>query len=238
MTMTSDLDNIRLSLESSRDEVRAVPMRAYMRDQFAFLGIPAPRRTKLVRAGLLASQALKKPIDEALVLELWGLNEREFQYAACDYLAWQRKKLQAHHLALLERLITEKSWWDSVDSLVHNVGAISLRFPESHPTLERWAQSENFWLRRAAILHQLGSKTNTDELRLFKFVLDNSQDSEFFIRKAIGWALREHSYTNPEGVRNFVLEHQNKLSTLSKREALKGLERRAAQKPKGLSDEF
>ncbi len=201
-------------------------MSAYMRDQFGFLGIPSPERRKLVKAALLEAGAPQNPIDENLVLELWAMPEREYQYAACDYLAWQRKKLEAKHLELLEKLFLEKSWWDSVDSLVHNVGAISIKFPESIPILERWAQTEKFWLRRAAILHQLGLKGKTDEARLFKFILENAHDGEFFIRKAIGWALREYSYVNPESVQSFVLEHQNVLSNLSKREALKALERK------------
>jgi 3-methyladenine DNA glycosylase AlkD len=214
------------ALEPHRNEARAKPMSAYMREQFPFLGIPSPNRKKLVKTALLETDALKKPIDDNLVIELWACCEREYQYAACDYLAWQRKKLELHHLDLLEQLILEKSWWDSVDSLVHNVGAISLKYPDSIPMLERWAQTENFWLRRASILHQLGLKGKTDEARLFRFILENAHDSEFFIRKAIGWALREYSYVNPEAVQNFVLEHQKELSNLSKHEALKALERR------------
>jgi 3-methyladenine DNA glycosylase AlkD len=218
--------HLKNTLESHRSEARAKTMSAYMRDQFPFLGIPSPERTRLTKAVFLEHGALKKPLDENVILELWNLPEREYQYVACQYLERFRKKLQVQHLDLLERLILEKSWWDSVDSLVHNVGAIGLKFPESIPILERWAQTENFWLRRAAILHQLGLKVKTDEARLFRFILENTHDSEFFIRKAIGWALREYSYTSPEAVRNFVLEHQNILSNLSKREALKALERK------------
>jgi 3-methyladenine DNA glycosylase AlkD len=224
--MSNYLQHIQTNLEPHRNEARAKPMSAYMRDQFPFLGIPSPMRKKLVKAALLEAGALKKPIDENLVLELWACPEREFQYAACDYLAWQRKKLEPEHLELLEKLFLEKSWWDSVDSLVHNIGVISLKFPETMPILERWAKTDNFWLRRAAILHQLGLKTKTDETRLFKFILENAHDTEFFIRKAIGWALREYSYTNPEAVKTFVFEHQKELSNLSKREALKALERK------------
>jgi 3-methyladenine DNA glycosylase AlkD len=224
--MSDFVQHIQTKLEPDRKEARAKAMSAYMRDQFPFLGIPSPMRKKMVRAALLETEALKKPIDENLVLELWSMPEREYQYAACDYLAWQRKKLEAKHLDLLENIILEKSWWDSIDSLVHNVGAISLKFPETVPILERWAKSENFWLRRAAILHQLGLKAKTDQSRLFKFILENANDTEFFIRKAIGWALREYSYVNPEAVKNFVLEHQNALSNLSKREALKAIERK------------
>ncbi len=219
------VQHLQNTLEPHRNEARAIPMRAYMRNQFPFLGIPSPERRKLVKTALLETQKLKKPIDDTLILELWHLPEREFQYAACDYLSWQRKKLEVQHLVLLEKLILEKSWWDSVDSLVHNVGAISLKSPEAIVILERWSKTENFWLRRAAILHQLGLKAKTDQSRLFKFILENAHDSEFFIRKAIGWALREYSYINPEAVKKFVLEHQKQLSKLSKREALKALER-------------
>jgi 3-methyladenine DNA glycosylase AlkD len=227
--MLTILQQLQNTLEPQKNEARAKAMSAYMRDQFPFLGIPSPTRKKLVKSALLETGALKKPIDENLVLELWACPEREFQYAACDYLSWQRKKLELQHLELLEELFLEKSWWDSVDSLVHNVGAISLKFPATVPILERWAQTENFWLRRAAILHQLGLKAKTDQSRLFKFILENAHDSEFFIRKAIGWALREYSYTNPEAVKNFVLEHQFELSNLSQREALKALERKINQ---------
>lgn len=222
----STLVTIENAFELHRNEARAVTMSAYMRDQFPFLGIPSPIRKKLLKTVFLETGSLKKPIDDNLLLELWAMPEREYQYAACDYLAWQRKKLELKHVDLLERIILEKSWWDSVDSLVHNVGAISLKSSESILILERWAQTENFWLRRAAILHQLGLKDKTNETRLFKFILENAHDSEFFIRKAIGWALREYSYVNPEAVKTFVLEHQNRLSNLSKREALKALERK------------
>jgi 3-methyladenine DNA glycosylase AlkD len=217
--------HIQDTLEPHRNEARAKAMSAYMRDQFPFLGIPSPIRKRLTKTAFLETGALNKPFDETLVLELWALPEREYQYVACDYLERFRKKLEVTHLDLLERLVLTKSWWDTVDSLVHNIGAICLKYPESLPILEHWAQTENFWMRRAAILHQLGLKAKTDEYRLFKFILENAHDTEFFIRKAIGWALREYSYTNPQAVKTFVLEHQNELSSLSKREAMKALER-------------
>lgn len=224
------LEVIQNTLESQRNAAQAASMGAYMRDQFSFLGIPSAVRKMLTKSALLETGALKKPFDQTLVLELWALPEREYQYVACHYLERFRKKLGLQHLDLLERLILTKSWWDTVDSLVHNVSAISLKYPESGPILERWAKSENFWLRRAAILHQLGLKAKTDEQRLFKFILENAHDNEFFIRKAIGWALRDFSYTNPEAVKGFVVEHQDKLSNLSQREALKALERNAKRK--------
>jgi 3-methyladenine DNA glycosylase AlkD len=223
--MMKPLETFQNVFEPHRNAAQAASMSAYMRDQFLFLGIPSPERTRLTKTVFLKTGVLKQQFDETLVLELWAMPEREYQYVPCHYLERFRKKLEVRHLDLLERLILTKSWWDSVDSLVHNIGAISLKYPESITILERWAQNENFWLRRAAILHQLGLKAKTDELRLFKFILENTHENEFFIRKAIGWALREYSYTNPEAVKSFVLENQNTLSNLSKREALKALEK-------------
>jgi 3-methyladenine DNA glycosylase AlkD len=131
------LETIQNTLEPQRNAAQAVSMSAYMRDQFPFLGIPSPARKILTKTALLETGILKNPFDENLVLELWALPEREYQYVACHYLERFRKKLELEHLDLLERLILEKSWWDTVDSLVHNVGAISLKFPESIPILER-----------------------------------------------------------------------------------------------------
>jgi 3-methyladenine DNA glycosylase AlkD len=163
--------------------------------------------------------------DENRVKELWELDEREYQYVACDYLFLHRKTLTNAHLDLIEHCVTHKSWWDTIDSLDQTVGEIALRFPEAVARLEIWSMHKNFWLRRLAIQHQLAYKEKTDEVRLFRFILANINEPEFFIRKSIGWALREYSYTNPKAVLQFVSEHPN-LSNLSKQEALKAMQRR------------
>jgi 3-methyladenine DNA glycosylase AlkD len=213
-------------LEPHRDAAKAAPMAKYMRDQFAYLGIPSPQRKALSRELFQTLGLLKEPIDAQLVHDLWNHPEREYQYVALDYLDRQRKKLSPAHADLLEHCVTNKSWWDTIDSLSHVAGALVRLHPVTLKRIEEWSSVENFWLRRIAILHQLSFKRDTDEARLFKYVLENAHDTEFFIRKAIGWALREYSYTSPDAVQKFVRDHAQELSNLSKREALKALERK------------
>jgi 3-methyladenine DNA glycosylase AlkD len=219
---------IQAALEPLRNVTRAAPMSAYMREQFPFLGIAAPARVKAVKAAFQAQGLLKAPLNSSLVLELWALPEREYQYAACDYMHWRSQALGFEHLDLLEHCVTTKSWWDTVDSLDQAAGEIALRHPEAVARLEVWSTFDNFWLRRFAIQHQLAYKAQTDQARLFRFILANAFDTEFFIRKSIGWALREYSYTDPEAVQRFVFEHPE-LSNLSKREALKAIGRKQAK---------
>ncbi len=201
-------------------------MAKYMRDQFAYLGIPSPQRKALARELFQTLGLLKEPIDAQLVHDLWNLPEREYQYVALDYLDRQRKKLTPTHADLLEHCVTHKSWWDTIDPLSHVAGALVKLHPVTLERIESWSSHENFWLRRISILHQLSFKRDTDEVRLFKYILLNAHDTEFFIRKAIGWALREYSYTSPDAVRKFVQDHAQELSNLSKREALKALNRK------------
>ncbi|CAG7645123.1 DNA alkylation repair protein [Paenibacillus allorhizosphaerae] len=200
---------------------QAGPMQAYMRDQFPFLGIKSPERVALEKQywkerGLPAKDEL-----EACVRGLWGLPEREFQYAAMGLLERQAKKADRAQIVLLEELVVTKSWWDTVDLIAARLVGLHLsRFPELIPErAERWIASDNIWLQRTAILFQLGYKTRTDKELLFALIRRRSESDEFFIRKAIGWALREYSKTDEEAVRRFVAETQ--LSPLSVREALK-----------------
>jgi 3-methyladenine DNA glycosylase AlkD len=217
---------IKAILEPYRDAAKAAPMAKYMRDQFAFLGIPSPQRKALARELFQTLGLLKEPIDVQLVHDLWNLPEREYQYLALDYLYRQEKKLEPAHADLIEHCVTHKSWWDTIDSLSQVAGALVKLHPVTLERIEAWSRHQNFWLRRIAILHQLAFKRDTDEPRLFKYVLENAHDTEFFIRKAIGWALREYSYTSPDAVQKFVQDHAQELSNLSKREALKALERK------------
>jgi 3-methyladenine DNA glycosylase AlkD len=214
----SRLEAIQAVLEPLQDVSRAVSMSAYMRNQFAFLGIAAPIRVKAVKTVLKELGLMEAPLDSGLIQQLWALPEREYQYVACDYLLWRKKIITQEHLDLLEACVLSKSWWDTIDSLDGVVGSI----PQSESRLEAWSVHSNFWLRRMAIQSQLGLKEKTNQERLFRFILASIDDSEFFIRKSIGWALREYAYTNPKAVQDFVLAHPE-LSTLSKREALRRL---------------
>ncbi len=216
------IQTIQAHLELLYDPSRAVAMAAYMRNKFEFLGISAPLRKASSKQAFSSLGLAKKPLDVTLVRKLWDLPEREYQYVAVEYLHSKAKKLELVHFELLESLITSKSWWDTVDGLAPMVGVLVQRHPDLLEILGTWAVHENFWLRRVAIIHQLRFKQDTDSSRLFGFALLNASDKEFFIRKAIGWALREYAKTAPRAVQDFINEHPG-FSNLTKREALKGL---------------
>ncbi|MGL4995035.1 MAG: DNA alkylation repair protein [Deefgea sp.] len=208
-------------LYSANDPKQAEGMSAYMKHQFAFIGIPAPQRRNLV---LQLERAAAKDCTEPELLELaqalWLQPEREFQLCAIDLLVRSQHKLTAHALPTLEQLICSQSWWDSVDTLASKVvGPIARREPLLIALLDQWQTSPHLWLRRTAIIYQLGWKTATDETRLWQACRVNAADADFFIRKAIGWALRQYARTAPDKVRHFV--EQTPLSALSRREALK-----------------
>jgi 3-methyladenine DNA glycosylase AlkD len=170
---------------------------------------------------------VKPFLDEAFlkqsVLLLWKLPEREYQYLAINLLYTYSDQTSQETLLLIEKLVTTKSWWDSVDSFAGLVGKLVWRFPDWKNTLDDYSTHENFWLRRIALLYQLSYKDKTDSQRLFRYCRMNAAEEEFFIRKAIGWALREYSKTNPNAVSDFLNKHQGRLSALSIREASKYL---------------
>ncbi len=208
------------------DPAAAAPMAKYMRDQFPFLGIGTRPRRALQRTVF----AGRRPDHDELLATataLWERPEREYQYAACDLLVRNAAQLTAVDLPFVERLITTKSWWDTVDVLaISVVGPVVLADRSSgDPTIDEWIASDDLWLARTAILHQNKWKTATDEPRLFAMCLARADERDFFIRKAIGWALREYSKTAPDAVRAFVAAHEAELSGLTRREALKRLTR-------------
>ncbi|NLC38318.1 MAG: DNA alkylation repair protein [Clostridia bacterium] len=207
--------------EANRNREHAAPMAQYMQNKFSFLGIKTPERRSLLNEFYKKSGILKEPFREDYVLALWELDPREYQYAALDYLKRMLKKLGKSHLPLMEKLITTKSWWDTVDMLAqHPVGTIAAKYPEVIPEkIEGWAYGNNLWLRRTAILFQLKYKEKTDEELLYAIIKHNSRSQEFFIQKAVGWALREYSKTNPASVKEFIAHHE--LPKLSVREGSK-----------------
>jgi 3-methyladenine DNA glycosylase AlkD len=200
---------------------QAAPMSAYMRDQFPFLGIPAPERKKLSREFL--KMAEKRPVDWGFMFKCWEQPEREFQYLATDCLEKLKSALTADDMPKLQELITHKSWWDTVDGLDRIAGDIALRYPEINDTLLQWSVCGNIWLRRAAIDHQLLRKDKTDTGLLERIIRNNLGQTEFFINKAIGWSLRDYSKTNPGWVRGFIERHRGEMAALSVREASKYL---------------
>jgi len=194
-------------------------MAAYMKDQFSFLGVASPERRAAQREALGDWRAPTEDELSDFARACWAKDEREFQYAACDTLIRHVKRIGPDALDLCEDLITHKPWWDTTDALASRVVAFHAR----RPVIERWLTSGNLWLERTAIIHQLGYKQATDEAFLFDACLTHAASTEFFHRKAIGWALRQYAKVSPDAVRIFVTDHADELSGLSKREALKHL---------------
>lgn len=196
---------------------QAVKMKAYIRDQFEYIGIPTPLRRKLSREVIKA----QKTVDWDFIFKCWEQPEREFQYLAIDCLDKVKSKLTPDDIPNLRRLITEKSWWDTVDGLDVIVGDIVLRYTEANEIFLQWSACDNIWLRRTAIDHQLLRKDKSDTALFEQILVNNFEQNEFFIKKAIGWSLREYSKTNPDWVRGFIARHTEKLSPLSIKEASK-----------------
>ena len=216
---------LKAALEAAAEPGRAAPMQAYMRDQFVFLGVAAPQR-RLAARGLLADL---KGIDADTLLEhaqlLWQQPQREYQHVALDMLALHRGQLGVEHLPALLALARQRAWWDSVDGMAGIIGDVLQaelrRGGDGHAHMGAALQHEDFWLRRIAMLHQLGWRGDTDAGWLFDAALALAHEDEFFIRKAIGWALRDYARQAPAEVLAFATEHRLQLSPLSYREALK-----------------
>jgi len=211
--------------EQNADPAQAGPMAAYMRNQFAYLGIKSPAM-KMLHKQFYAEHRLPA-LDELdpILRELWALPQREFQYAALGLLGMFANKLPPEFTETLEFLNVTKSWWDTVDTIATGIlGVHFKRYPKvRNKYLARWRKSDNFWLRRATILFQLGYKKETDFQLLCDIIRENLGSREFFINKAIGWSLRQYTRVDPQGVRNFVAA--TLLHPLSAREALKWLDK-------------
>ena len=204
----------------------AGPMKRYMRDQFEYIGLKHPEFSALMQQHL-AMHGLPDVADlDRVVRDLWAQPQREFQYAATSLLGRLETQLPASFIRTLEYLLTNKSWWDTVDTIATGpLGIHFRRYPRVRDRiLAKWRKSKNFWLRRACILFQLNYKQDTDFPLLQAIIRDNLGSNEFFINKAIGWALRQYTRVDPRGVRKFVRE--TPLEPLSAREALKWLEKR------------
>ena len=199
----------------------AVAMKAYMKNKFEFLGVKTPARRKHAKA--FFKQQTNSVIDWNFINEAWNNPYRELQYAALDYFESRKKLLTPSDLPHLKKLAQTKSWWDTIDFLDRLVGSIIAQFPEIKEIILAWSCDEDIWLRRLAIDHQLLRKEETDTELLEKILVNNLVQSEFFINKAIGWALRDYSKTNPDWVRDFFERHQAEMAALSIREGSKYL---------------
>jgi 3-methyladenine DNA glycosylase AlkD len=219
MTM-SELDEIRETLQAHAQAARAAPMRADMRNQVVFLGIPTPLRRQSLHRNFKDLKGCGAAHLIALAKQLWSEPEREYQYAALDMLALRHKELNVGNIADLLLLAQDKSWWDTVDALASIIGDI---LAGRHDGMDDALTSPNMWLRRIAMLHQLGWRGQTDRERLFHYACTLAPEREFFIQKAIGWALRDYAHHDPDAVLAFLQTQKHHLAPLTCREASKHL---------------
>jgi len=216
--------SLRKLFKQNENPVQAVSMKKYMRDQFEYLGVKSPQSAALMK-DFIKEHGLP-PIAQLgeISHDLWSLPQREFQYAAMSLIGKFEKKVEPNFITTIEYLLVTKSWWDTVDMLAgHAVGTQFKRFPDVREKyLKNWRKSDNFWLRRTTLLFQLGYKKETDFNLLCELIHENLGSDEFFINKAIGWALRQYARTNPTPVKKFVKATKD-LNPLSRREALKNI---------------
>lgn len=196
-------------------------MKAYLRHQFEFMGVATPQRRQCTKPYFDTHR--HEYVDWAFVNELWHAPYRELLYVAVDYLKHQQQYLQASDLLPLSNLAQQYAWWDSIDGLAMVIGNLVHRHPAHKRTMHEWSLHDDKWLRRIAIIHQLLQKQHTDVPLLCQIIINNLNQNEFFINKAIGWALRDYAKTNPNWVRDFLAEHDHQLSPLSRKEASKYL---------------
>lgn len=212
-------------LQALGDRKRAIGAQMYMKDIAPFIGVATPERRALVKK---IAKTMPAPTSEELgatARKLWKLDEREFQYAANDLIGIHWKIADKNFLAEhVEELIISKSWWDTVDGLGSvAVSPLTDKYG-CEKLIAKWNKSENMWLNRAAIQHQRGRRFETDVKLVLQYCGDHSDSKEFFIVKAIGWALRDLAPTSPIAVKKFLKDHPD-LGRVAVREAERGLHR-------------
>lgn len=223
-----DLPALRRELAAAGDAERAAGQQRYMKSELPYFGLTAPELRALLRPHLRAYAPGSREEWEQDVRTLWdGVTHREEWYAAIAIARHRsaRPWQDPAALGLYRHLVVTGAWWDVVDEVASHLvgGVLASHRTETTPLLRRWAVDENLWLRRTAVLSQLRHREDTD-LDLLTFAIDeNLAVRSFWLRKAIGWALREHARTDPAWVRGFVAAREDTLSPLSQREALKHL---------------
>ena len=219
--MNEFVQTLELELKRNSNSKIAKEQKAYMRNQFEFYGIKSPLRREIQKPFLAKSFLPPKTELEEIVKALWNKPQREYQFTAQELAFKYTQQFDKIDIALLEFMVTHKSWWDTVDYIaVKLIGAYFTRFPEQLDSfIDRWLASGNIWLQRCCLLYQLKSKDKMDTQRLQYIIQKLLGSKEFFINKAIGWVLREYSRTNPKWVREFT--ENNDLANLSRREALR-----------------
>lgn len=219
--MNNYIDLLVIAFEREANVQIAAGQKAYLLHQFPFLGIPTPLRRQLCKAHCQKMPLLSLADLQQVVRLLWQMPEREYQYAAVQILAHHRKRWEPQLVSTIEYCLVSKSWWDSVDLIASDcLTHFFQQYPECiYMVTPLWNTSHNIWLQRSSILFQKAFKQQTNHQMLAAYILHCAASKEFFVQKAIGWALREYAKTNAAWVQTFVSEHP--LPRLSKREALK-----------------
>lgn len=221
MSFIKSLEN---AFQENSNPENAFAMAKYMQNHFPFFGIKTDERRQIFKDIYKENnrEVIENPRE--IALKLYSKPQRELHYCAIEILIKQLKEnYKKEDIQLIEKLITTNSWWDSVDTIAKNIlGEYLLEFPmETSKATEHFSNSENMWLNRSAILFQLGYKQKTNFDLLKSECNKHKNSEEFFIQKAIGWALREYGKIKPEMVKNFV--HNSNLKPLSEKEALKNI---------------
>lgn len=220
--MTAYYKILKKQMESHADPLQAKKMAAYMKNHFLFYGIPSPKRKALYK-DFLKEEKTKKIVDWELLDQCFEDKHREFQYFACDYLVALAFYIPFEELDRIKAYIQKGNWWDTTDALDQVIGKIGLRDTRIKQAMILWSRSDELWIKSAAIDHQLLYKEKTDTQLLETILLNGLGSNEFFINKAIGWALRQYSKTNPRWVESFIKQHHAALSSLTIKEASKYL---------------
>lgn len=217
------INEIRVGLRAAADPVRAPGMQAYMKSEMAYLGVPMPAVRKIVKTATKADPPDTVADLDGLVRLLWdGAEFREERYAAGMIVDLPLARGELELIELHEHMAITGAWWDHVDPIAHRIADLHDAHPIQTADIVRdWSIDDDMWLRRLAIISQLGRRDRLDRDLLTAVIEPNVRDREFFIRKAIGWALREYARIEPAWVQDFVAEREDVLSGLTKREALK-----------------
>jgi 3-methyladenine DNA glycosylase AlkD len=220
------VSTIQALLHEQADPVRAAGAQAYMRSALPSLGVRVPDVRRIVASAVSGTPLESGDQLRATALDLWRNSSfREERYAAIDLTGNRMVRRDLNMLPVYEEIIRTGAWWDFADGVSGRICALlQTHRPEMTAVLLGWSTDDDFWIRRASITAQLKAKEATDPALLARVIEANLADKEFFIRKAIGWALREYGKTSPEWVRAFVAQHAPAMSTLSRREALRRLE--------------
>ncbi|KHT65633.1 DNA alkylation repair protein [Photobacterium gaetbulicola] len=212
----------RMAEAGNAEEAKA--MQAYMKTDQPFYGVKAPERKAIFKQAREHTKITSFIEYKRLVLWLWSGENREEQYMAMDVAEYFKAFRTLEAFPVYEEMLTEAGHWDTVDKIASNlIGPLIKAHRELEDVVRNWRESDNMWLRRASLLVHLKHKSETNLSLLEETILMLASENEFFIRKAIGWVLREYAKTDSDYVRSFVQRYQEQLSPLSRKEALKNL---------------